>query len=37
LDKVRHANAVITNEGSLDDLAAQVDAAWRETVLARLG
>jgi len=35
--KVRHANAVIGNEGSLDDLAKQVEAAWRETVLSRLG
>ena len=35
--KLRRANAVITNNRSLDDLAKQVDAAWRETVLSRLG
>jgi dephospho-CoA kinase len=31
-EKLRHATAVITNDGSLDDLGAQVDAAWRQTV-----
>jgi dephospho-CoA kinase len=35
--KVARANAVITNDGSLDDLANQVEAAWRDTVLSRLG
>jgi len=35
--KLRRANAVITNDGNLDDLATQVDAAWRETVLSHLG
>jgi dephospho-CoA kinase len=35
--KLRHANAVITNDGNLDDLTKQVDAAWRETVLSHLG
>jgi dephospho-CoA kinase len=31
-DKVRHATAVITNNGSLAGLEAQVNAAWRTTV-----
>jgi len=35
-EKVRHANAVITNQGSIDDLAKQVDKAWQQTVAARL-
>jgi dephospho-CoA kinase len=35
--KIARANAVITNDGSLEDLAAQVAAAWRDTVLSRLG
>jgi dephospho-CoA kinase len=35
-DKVRRANAVITNQGSLDDLAQQVDKAWQQTVASRL-
>jgi dephospho-CoA kinase len=36
-DKVRLARAVITNQGSVEDLATQVDAAWRQTVLSQLG
>jgi dephospho-CoA kinase len=35
--KVARANVVITNNGSLDDLSNQVEAAWRDTVLSRLG
>ncbi len=35
--KIARADAVITNNGSLEDLAAQVAAAWRDTVLSRLG
>jgi dephospho-CoA kinase len=35
--KIARANAVITNDGSLEDLGAQVAAAWRDTVLSRLG
>jgi dephospho-CoA kinase len=35
-DKVRLAHAVITNQGSVEDLAKQVDAAWRQTVLSHL-
>ncbi len=35
--KLRRANVVITNDGSLEDLGAQVAAAWRDTVLSRLG
>jgi len=35
-EKVRHANAVITNQGSIDDLAKQVDKAWQQTVASRL-
>ncbi len=34
--KLRHANAVITNDGNLDDLTQQVEAAWRDTVASRL-
>ncbi len=34
--KVARANAVIINNGSLDDLAAQVAAAWQETVAHQL-
>ena len=35
-DKIQHATAVITNHGSLDDLSAQVDAAWNRTVQPNL-
>ena len=35
-EKVRHATAVIVNDGSLDDLASQVDQAWRTTVVPLL-
>jgi dephospho-CoA kinase len=35
-EKTRHATAVITNHGSLDDLAAQVDDAWTRTVRPNL-
>jgi dephospho-CoA kinase len=35
-EKVRHADVVITNHGTLDDLAEQVDAAWKQTVLPRI-
>jgi dephospho-CoA kinase len=35
-DKIRHATAVLTNHGSLDDLAAQVDDAWARTVRPNL-
>jgi len=31
-DRLRHATAVITNNGSLSDLEAEVDAAWHRTV-----
>lgn len=31
-EKLRHATAVITNDGTLDDLAGQVEAAWNTTV-----
>jgi len=31
-EKLRHATAVLRNDGSLVDLAAQVDAAWARTV-----
>lgn len=31
-EKLRHATAIITNDGSLEDLAAQVAHAWRATV-----
>jgi dephospho-CoA kinase len=31
-EKLRHADAVITNNGSLDDLRNQIEAAWSETV-----
>jgi dephospho-CoA kinase len=31
-EKIRHATAVITNNGSLEDLAAQVTDAWARTV-----
>jgi dephospho-CoA kinase len=31
-EKIRHATVVITNHGSLEDLAAQVEAAWKSTV-----
>jgi dephospho-CoA kinase len=32
-EKLRHATAVLRNDASLDDLAAQVDAAWGELKL----
>jgi dephospho-CoA kinase len=35
-EKVRHATAVLYNNGSLTDLEAQVDAAWARTVQPRL-
>jgi dephospho-CoA kinase len=35
--KIARANAVITNDGNLEDLAAQVAATWQETVAPRLG
>jgi dephospho-CoA kinase len=35
-DKIRHATAVLTNHGSLEDLAAQVDDAWARTVRPNL-
>jgi dephospho-CoA kinase len=35
-EKIRHANVVIINRGTLDDLAAQVDAAWKQAVLPRI-
>jgi dephospho-CoA kinase len=35
-DKVRRANAVITNDGSLDNLAKQVETAWQQTVASHL-
>jgi dephospho-CoA kinase len=31
-EKIRHASAVIVNDGSWDDLSAQVEAAWLATV-----
>src|SRR6266852_352494 len=34
--KLRHANAVITIDGNLDDLTQHVEAAWRDTVASRL-
>jgi dephospho-CoA kinase len=34
--KLRHASAVLANNGSLDDLEAQVEAAWQTTVAPRL-
>ena len=34
--KLRHASAVITNTGSLDELAEQVAAAWARTVAPRV-
>jgi dephospho-CoA kinase len=36
-DKLRHAGAVITNNGGLDDLQRQIDAAWNATVQPALG
>lgn len=36
-DKLRHARAVISNTGTLDELAEQVAAAWARTVAPRLG
>ncbi len=36
-DKVRHANVVIANQGTLNNLAEQVAAAWQQTVVPRLG
>jgi dephospho-CoA kinase len=35
-DKMRHAAAVITNHGTLDDLAAEVQNAWDATVRPKL-
>jgi dephospho-CoA kinase len=35
-EKVRHATTVITNHGSVDDLATQVDLAWNQTVRPKL-
>jgi dephospho-CoA kinase len=35
-EKVRHADVVIINDGSLEDLSAQVDAAWHRTVRPNL-
>jgi dephospho-CoA kinase len=35
-DKLRHATAVITNRGTLDDLANQVQTAWTTTVQPHL-
>jgi dephospho-CoA kinase len=35
-EKIRHATAVLTNHGSLDDLSAQVDEAWNRTVQPNL-
>ncbi|HLZ29785.1 MAG TPA: dephospho-CoA kinase [Chloroflexota bacterium] len=35
-EKLRHATAVITNAGSLDDLARQVEVAWQSTVQPHL-
>jgi dephospho-CoA kinase len=35
-EKVRHATAVITNHGNLEDLASEVEAAWLRTVQPRL-
>jgi dephospho-CoA kinase len=35
-EKLRHATAVITNNGSLEDLAAQVEAEWNRTVKPHL-
>jgi dephospho-CoA kinase len=36
-EKLRHATAVITNHGTLEALAAQVEAAWNSTVQPHLG
>jgi dephospho-CoA kinase len=35
-EKVRHATAVITNHGTLEELAAEVEAAWQRTVQPKL-
>jgi dephospho-CoA kinase len=35
-DKLRYATAVLHNHGSLDDLAAQLEAAWQRDVAPRL-
>jgi dephospho-CoA kinase len=35
-EKIRHASAVITNHGTLEQLSAEVDAAWLRTVRSRL-
>jgi dephospho-CoA kinase len=35
-EKLRHATAVITNNGSPEDLSSQVEAAWTKTVRPRL-
>jgi len=34
--KLAHATAVLTNRGSLEDLAKQVESAWNDTVRPRL-
>jgi dephospho-CoA kinase len=36
-EKLRHADAAITNNGSLDDLLRQIEAAWADTVRPALG
>lgn len=36
-EKLAHATAVIDNNGSLDELAAQIDAAWARTVQPSIG
>jgi dephospho-CoA kinase len=35
-EKLRHATEVIANRGSLDDLSAQIDAAWQRDVVPKL-
>jgi len=35
-EKLAHATATITNNGSLQDLAQQVESAWRQTVAPHL-
>jgi len=36
-EKLAHATATIANNGSLEDLADQVESAWRQTVAPHLG